>query len=265
MVTWMTCSPTSWALDKVSARENKVWGVLSGIYGGQFKGSFIMFVNCLHCLGVVVCPVHNVRHLYTEWEENPDKIILRSKSFTTFLPLSSASFTLIPSEETTPPPTRDPSHPVDEYCSLGPESLKTALQGNAGGFLSAGESADSAGSGRGKGACQKSVVKHADSGFISVQESSSSGGSSHEDDATSLAVSHGNHYRKHKPAVTRLSKKQLLQERDEEKMIKYSPEQLKVIQARVKDSLKNQGVYLYDPITGAGDTQLISMLHWLLW
>ena len=45
---------------------------------------------------------------------------------------------------------------------------------------------------------------------------------------------------------------------------KYSPEQLKAIQARVKDSLKNQGVYLYDPFTGAGrfrDVCVMVRLH----
>ncbi len=33
---------------------------------------------------------------------------------------------------------------------------------------------------------------------------------------------------------------------------KYSPQQLRAIQERVKESLKRQGVYLYDPLTGAG-------------
>lgn len=132
----------------------------------------------------IIIAVNNVRHLYTEWEENPNQMILKSKSSITFLPLASTSFQ-----------TTD--------------------------FIqdSENEANDISGDG----------VTHADSGFL---ESSLSGGSGLDDDDTSHSS-----YVKYKSRGVR---------------IKYSPSQLKTIQARVKDSLKNQGVFLYDPFTGAG-------------
>ena len=151
---------------------------------GFGEGEEVVVVLKLSCVHIVI--VNNVRHLYTEWEENPNQMILKSKSSTTFLPLTS-----------------------------------TSLQ--ASDFIqdSENETTDTV---------NRDGVTHADSGFL---ESSLSGGSGLDDDDTS----HSSYVKCKSRGVTRT---------------KYSPAQLKTIQARVKDSLKNQGVFLYDPFTGAG-------------
>ena len=146
--------------------------------------------------------MNNVRHLYTEWEENPDKMILRSKSAVTFLPLLMQDKPVLEEGKVfLPEIDGEVQSEHQEYC------------------MHFGE---------------KEMGSHVDSGFISVPESSMSSGSGLEDNDSS---SHSD-----SPPLKSV----------QEKRTKYSPEQLKTIQARVKDSLKNQGVYLYDPVTGAG-------------
>lgn len=149
-----------------------------------------------------------MRHLYTEWEENPDTIILRSKSNTTYLPLTSS-----------PPPT--------SQCSPSQSDVDTTSHTQD---TSPPE----------HDTTQQSQAKSADS---AVAESSLSGV---DDNATCHSPSD-------KAPVSEDKHKPLLTNKGVKTVTKYSPEQLKAIQARVKDSLKNQGVYLYDPITGAGE------------
>lgn len=179
-----------------------------------------------------VVVVNNVRHLYTEWEENPGKIILRSKSSVTMLPAPSLS-------------SAQDKH---DYEGEG-TSERGAIHG-------AGEKAPHRTQEKDRGTCEKekaekgtgegrveSTVALTDSGFISVLDSSVSGGSGLDDDDTD-----GSHSYKHSHTLARCGLQGSKATRS-----KYSPEQLKTIQARVKDSLKNQGVYLYDPVTGAGE------------
>lgn len=154
--------------------------------------------------------VNNVRHLYTEWEENPDKMILRSKSSVTLLPVAPMD--------------------AEDNDSTGTSKLSFLTDPEAEG------NRDNCAPG---GGGAESTVMHADSGFLSVPESSVSGGSGPDDDDTSSHdESHSGRCRHSKGSKNAHTK--------------YSPQQLQTIQARVKDSLKSQGVYLYDPVTGAG-------------
>ncbi len=163
--------------------------------------------------------VNNVRHLFTEWEENPDKMILRSKSSVTLLALT-------PSQDQLAADTSKLFFPDSE----GEGNAESVADGNKE---------------------VESIAMHADSGFISVPASSSDGSGLDDnafsgDDPPCIATHAGR--RCHKPRAAA------------DKASNYSPEQLQTIQARVKDSLKNQGVYLYDPVTGAGI--YTSSMHW---
>lgn len=161
--------------------------------------------------------MNNVRHLYTEWEENPDKMILRSKSCVTLLPFASSA--------------EDSGMAGGSKLSFTADSEEESVTPGGEGVLS--------------------TVIQTDSGFLSVPESSISGGSGLDDDDTS---SHDeSSCSKHESCDV-----------DKESSTKYSPEQLQTIQARVKDSLKNQGVYLYDPVTGAGKLWLLTRKQPLL-
>lgn len=152
-----------------------------------------LVVVALQLSGVHIVTVNSVRHLYTEWEENPNKMILKSKSSITFLPLTSTSFQ------------------ANDFIQDSENEANDAVS--------------------------RDGVTHAD---ISVLESSLSGGSGLDDDDTS----HSSYVKYKSRGVIRT---------------KYSPSQLKTIQARVKDSLKSQGVFLYDPFTGAGKPCLWSL------
>ena len=191
---------------------------------------------------IIVVVVNNVRHLYPEWEENPGKMILRSKSSVTMLPAPSLLSSPDKHEARTLPfldseveEERSIVHGAGEKAAHATWEKETVIRDGEGGEK--GTRAD----GR-----VESTVTLTDSGFISVPESSLSGGSGLDDDETS---SHdGSHCFKHSHGLVRCGPQASKTTRN-----KYSPEQLKTIQARVKDSLKNQGVYLYDPVTGAGE------------
>lgn len=189
-----------------------------------------MQVLVCSCMGLSLIAVSNVRHLYTEWEENPGKMILRSKSSVILLPFAPS---LVASQDERATGT---SFPPDSEAEGTTES---AAHG-AGGSVERGGARERV-TQRGV----ESAFTLTDSGFISVPESSVSGGSGLDDDDTS---SHDDsHYFKHPFMATTQG---ITVDRN-----RYSPQQLKTIQARVKDSLKNQGVFLYDPVTGAGETR----------
>lgn len=188
-----------------------------------------------------IIAVKNVRHLYTEWEENPDKMILRNKSSITFLPLPLSLPSVIK------PDLEDLDHKAEP--TVDPKSdpkvdLKAKIDSD-----------------------NDDVVTHVDSGFISVPES---GGSGLDNDITSPTddntfaryecSTNPSSQRFREDVSTNPSSHRFREDvstredvtEGERLARKYSPEQLKDIQARVKDSLKSQGVYLYDPLTGAG-------------
>lgn len=142
-------------------------------------------------------------------------MILRSKSSVILLPF-------------TPSPTASQGNLATATSSPQDSEVKSSGTHRAEGSVERGRDSK-----RG----EEAVLTLTDSGFISVPESSVSGGS---DDDTS---SHDGY--------PRMATRCLPQETRN----KYSPEQLKTIQSRVKDSLKNQGVYLYDPVTGAGEAR----------
>lgn len=202
--------------------------------------------------------MNNVRHLYTEWEENPDKLILRSKSDLTLLPLSPLMtsqsdkylFVSKSSEQDSNASNLEANGSNSEENITG-EDLEYGMKSVVAIESEAMITIETHGIG--------SVITHADSGFISVPESSLSAGSSLDDDITSRSSSHDpplcekpKHHANVAAKRERGRGRERAAEGDRATRAKYSPEQLKAIQSRVKDSLKNQGVYLYDPITGVG-------------
>ena len=179
-----------------------------------------------------------MRHLYAEWEENPTELILRSKSGVTFLPAVVSG------------PSGQQSS-IDEQTEEQRDP-QTALLANT----------DEPSSDK-----ERVQITYEDSGFLSVPDGSlSSGGSSLDEDTAALSdsmhkpapsappasVSGAPHSKTQQRSAGKGNKSHAEVEKENRARAKYSPEQLKAIQARVKDSLKNQGVYLYDPFTGAG-------------
>jgi len=210
-VTWTTSSHTSWALVEVINQLNKS------------INSFLLLAVIIVVSIIILLVVNNVRHLYTEWEEFPSQLIVRSKNKVTFLPSNHSGITAISDmrNDDTLPATPSSNPQESRRCEVPSTSHS-----------------------------EQKTRKKADKGNKTSATKSFRGNLS-----LSLGLSNSNN-NPAKPHFTRLKKSYPhdLDERSsrEEQREKYSPEELKVIQERVKSSLERQGVFLYDPVTGAG-------------
>ena len=197
--------------------------------------------------------VNNVRHLYTEWEEFPTELIIRSKTKVTFLPNP------ITSSLTDAPPYKE-DRSSDNAISSKTEECETmrgseGVEGTQNFYHYKGEEKEVAD-------CVAITSLTSKRSFQDIVEApallactpcprgaSSLLLSSSSSSASSLpSLPHDHFSRSKKPQDEREDKEGKREQRE-----KFSPEELKAIQARVKSSLENQGVFLYDPVTGAGE------------
>ena len=177
----------------------------------------------LYIMSLFLLAVNNVRHLYTEWEEFPAELIIRNKSKVTFLSASDSEKMSAQSHE-----KNDIVSEATTSCSCSPGMQRMSTS-----------RVDKKAGKRGEGKTVTSSKNTRES--LSLPLSTTSPACSHP-------PSHFSRFGKnhHKESEEKTGK--------DVHREKYSPEELKVIQDRVKSSLENQGVFLYDPVTGAGRT-----------
>ena len=202
-----------------------------------------------------------MRHLYTEWEEFPKELIVRSKTKVTFLPSTTSAKKqyaqdcdrkdendLEVGENTASTKTESTvEYKIEEELegdrkesSLRDAEEKEEVDNTA---ITSSIAKISFQDIRDPVPSQSPLLCPGPPPSLSPQLLSYSSSSSSSPPSVPLHHSNQNQ----KPLERRG------EERREGQREKYSPEELKAIQARVKSSLENQGVFLYDPVTGAGN------------